>query len=58
MTITFILHEFSFSTDEDGKLEEGNEFPRVLLLMHEWFTTSEQLAELLLDMYPFLNFDF
>ena len=39
-------------TDDKGELIDKNELPRVLFMMHQWFTTSETLAETFQTMYP------
>ncbi|XP_035224736.1 uncharacterized protein LOC118197343 [Stegodyphus dumicola] len=36
-----------------GLKEENCNFPRVMLLMHQWFTTSDNLAQSLISRYPF-----
>jgi len=33
--------------------DADKEFPRVMFLMHQWFMTSKNLAELFMDLYPF-----
>jgi len=33
--------------------DADNEFPRVMFLMHQWFMSSKDLAELFMDLYPF-----
>ena len=47
---------FLFLLGTDGELSEDNaEYPRVLLLMHEWFIKSKDLAQVFFDMYPFVK---
>ncbi|GBL81049.1 hypothetical protein AVEN_83125-1 [Araneus ventricosus] len=36
-----------------GLKEENSNFARVMLLMHQWFTSSENLAHCLISRYPF-----
>jgi len=33
--------------------DADKEFPRVMFLMHQWFMSSKDLAELFMDLYPF-----
>lgn len=39
------------SIEPDGRLVGGSDFPSVLFLMHQWFMTSEQLANAFIDLY-------
>ena len=34
--------------------EDKVEFPRLVFLMHQWYATSEEIATLFLNLYPFI----
>ncbi|GIY01084.1 n-terminal Ras-GEF domain-containing protein [Caerostris darwini] len=36
-----------------GLKEENSNFARIMLLMHQWFTSSENLAHSLISRYPY-----
>ena len=56
----YVLRLFfkSFSTysvcrlDVRGVNDEKTQLPRILLLMHQWFISSEDLATIFLELYP------
>ena len=44
-----------YFSGDDGSIVEDSEFPNVMFLMHKWYTSSEDLAQCFIELYPLLR---